>query len=80
MIDSKRRFETGEMVRFEGTYLLCVGDEKQMIITILPRAGVVVKTLDLEVSELKHQLLEIYSDNEICIVRTGMHDTKITLL
>jgi hypothetical protein len=80
MIDNSTSFKAGEMVRFEGTYLLCIGDKKQMIITILPRSGVVVKVLDLEVAGLKHQLLEVYSDNEVCIVRTGMPDTVIISL
>lgn len=78
--NSKYQFSVGEMVRFEGTYLLQGNSKKQMIMTVYPRAGVIVKVLDLNAMGLEHQVLEIYSDNEICIVRTGMPDTNITLL
>ena len=81
MTDSgKQLFSVGEMVRFEGTYLLQGYSEKQMIMTVYPRAGVIVKVLDLNAMGLEHQVLEIYSDNEVCVVRTGMPDTNITLL
>ena len=76
----KYRFSVGEMVRFEGTYLLQGYSEKQMIMTVYPRAGVIVKVLDLNAMGLEHQVLEIYSDSEVCVVRTGMPDTNITLL
>ena len=81
MTDKKTRFDVGEMVRFEGTHLIQEDNgAKRMVMTTLPRTGVIIKVLALNAMGLEHQVLEIYSDNEVCIVRTGMPDTIITLV
>ena len=74
------RFTVGQMIRFVGSYVIIEGDKKQMVMDTVPRVGVVVKAIDLDAMGLKHQVLEIYSENIVCNIRTGLPDTEITLI
>ncbi len=77
---ANEKFLVGQMIRFVGSYVIVEGDQKRMVMDAIPRVGVIVKAIDLDAMGLKHQLLEIYSDNIICNLRTGLADTEITLL
>jgi hypothetical protein len=74
------RFTVGQMIRFVGSYVIHEGDKKRMVMDTIPRVGVIVKVIDLNAMGLEHQVLEIYSENIVCNVRTGMPDTVIALL
>ena len=74
------QFAVGQMIRFVGAYVIIEGDKKEMVMDTIPRVGVIVRAVDLDAMGLKHQVLEIYSENIVCNVRTGMPDTVITLL
>jgi len=75
-----KKFSVGAMVRFEGTYLLEAGTQKQMVMDTVPRTGVIIEIIDLDALGLKHQLIRIFSENEVCVVRTEMEDTFVELV